>query len=68
MIIPLNKLNKISAFVYYDEPDGKRVTVWSKEILRITESKESRANLEFFRKSGEDLFLAKQFIKAVKAL
>ncbi len=59
---------KTSALVYYDEPTGKRVVLWSKETLRITESKESGATLELFRKAGDELSLAKQFVKEVKDL
>ena len=59
---------KTSALVYYDDPNGQRVILWSKETLRITESKESGAILEFFRKSGDELSLAKQFVKAIRNL
>jgi hypothetical protein len=59
---------KTSASVYYEQPGGNRVIVWSKVTLRITESKESGATLEYFRKSGDELSCAKQFAKAVKNL
>lgn len=59
---------KTSAYVYYDEPNGNRVILWSKETLRITKSTESGSNLEYFRKSGDELFLAKEFVKAIKSL
>ncbi len=59
---------KTSALAYYDDPNGMRVVLWSRETLRITESKESGATLELFRKSGDELFLAKQLAKAVKDL
>ena len=59
---------KTSVFVYYDEPDGKRVPLWSMQTTRITKSKESGATLEYFRKSGDEVQLAKQFVKAVNKL
>ena len=59
---------KTRALVYYQEPRGKRVTVWSNETLRINKSKEPGANLEFFKTSGDELSLAKRFVKAVKSL
>ena len=59
---------KTSAYVYCDEPNGNRVILWSKETLRIIKSTESGSTLEYFRKSGDELFLAKQFVKAIKSL
>lgn len=59
---------KTSACVYYDEPNGNRVILWSKETLRITKSTESGSILEYFRKSGDELLLAKEFVKAIKSL
>jgi hypothetical protein len=59
---------KTTAIVYYDEPNGKRTIIWSKEALRITKSQEIDAILKFSTKSGDELSLAKLFVKAVKSL
>lgn len=59
---------KTRAVVYYHEPRGKRVAVWSNEAVRINKSTESGPTLEISRKSGDELSLAKRFVKAVKRL
>lgn len=57
---------KTRAFVYLLEQSGTRLTVWSNETLRITKSTEPGATSEFLRKSGEELSLAKRFVKELK--
>lgn len=59
---------KTRAFVYYQEPSGTRVRVWSEETVRITKSNEPGGNLDSFRNFGDELPLAKRFAKAVKSL
>lgn len=58
---------KATAFVYYNDLNGERVTLWENQMLLINKSKEPTASIEFSQKKNEELSLAKRFVKDTKA-